>query len=50
MTTEAHFEDQHASDNEIIPAKLEYVYEVTISISTFGYYFLMDCGVIDNNL
>lgn len=47
MTTEAHFREQHAEDNQIIPAKLEYIYEITISISTFGYNFLISCGVLE---
>ena len=45
-TTEAAFQDQRAQDNEIVPAHLEYAYNINIGLSMLGENFLISCGVL----
>ncbi|AGQ92257.1 DUF4393 domain-containing protein [Vibrio parahaemolyticus] len=45
-TTEANFLDQRAQNDEIIPAHLDYSYNISIGLSTLGESFLISCGVL----
>ncbi|ENB2048157.1 Abi-alpha family protein [Vibrio sp. Vb1337] len=45
-TTEAHFQNQRAQNNEIIPAHLDYSYNIRIGLSGLGHDLLVSCGVL----
>ena len=45
-TTEANFQNQRAQNNEIVPANLDYSYNINIGLSMLGESFLISCGVL----